>query len=245
MNCAVLTWPMQNGAGHFRPRGFGEQRPAKGIPERHHTAIDIGGLRYGDVVVATEPGVVGSTQGWATGTKALLLHTDTDRTILYGSLQPGSMPAKGTRLARGERLGLLAHYPGPKKKVMLHLEVMEGHRSRNTSWTWGAPQPTHITNPAGYLAAARLTDVFCGTGNEPPPFGPPVLPSPPVVLPPVVLPPVPIPAGLPPLELPPAGPLWIPPVVEYTAPREDTVLGVLVVAALIAGLTYTMARSTR
>ncbi len=163
-----MTWPVQ-GQAPKPVGGFGRPRPARwesmGLPspERRHVGVDIG-APIGSVLVATEPATVHRIQGWTPGTKAILLLTDRNHTILYGPIVPGSWRgyglSRGSRVAAGRAIGRLAPYPGEGSTPQLHFEVYAGPVGSNIEWQWGEIKPDRVLDPAPYLA-----DVAHQVGN--------------------------------------------------------------------------------
>lgn len=133
--------------------------------ERYHVGVDLGG-KVGDLVVATEPGVVVAIQPFTEGTWAVLVETDTGIVVLYGEVAKGSWGklAVGDRVVAGQpiaKIGLMG------AKDMLHIETYIAGTRGNLSWNktkparpkswerWGGPPP-EILDPTRYLLLAAM-----------------------------------------------------------------------------------------
>jgi murein DD-endopeptidase MepM/ murein hydrolase activator NlpD len=142
-------------------RAFGVSRPYSDAYRcnRRHVGVDLK-AREGDVVVATEPGVIVATQGWdGPAAKALLLQTDRGPVVLYGAVAPGSWSefgvGPGIRVQTGQPLGRIGRYP--KGSSMLHFELYEQGTMRNRVWCAGRPLPQGALDPTSYLLMLQET----------------------------------------------------------------------------------------
>lgn len=145
--------------GSFGARRWKKNRDGKIVGKRHHTGVDLGAPE-GAPVVAPESGVVSGHQGWAgPGARALLLHTDTGATLVFGALRGASRAPVGKRVERGGQVGEVGIYPGGD--TMLHLErlvnidgsaVRPRERTRLVkSWEWGHAKPPGILDVGEYV----------------------------------------------------------------------------------------------
>jgi murein DD-endopeptidase MepM/ murein hydrolase activator NlpD len=106
----------------------------------------------GDVLVATEDGVVVGVQGWAgENAKALLFETDSGLVVLYGAVLPGSTAHRGARISEGKPLAKVGVYPGGSS--MLHMELYRPGTRTNAVWDTGTSQPEELLDPTPYLEA--------------------------------------------------------------------------------------------
>lgn len=119
---------------------------------RLHQGIDLYAPQ-GTAVLAAESGVVTAVQGWSgPGTKGLLVYSpNTDITILYGAVAPGSYPNIGTEVKQGEKIATIGVYPAGS--TMLHLEIWPGKLTPpRPRWNPGEDPPSY--DPAEYLTRA-------------------------------------------------------------------------------------------
>lgn len=148
------TWPLPGVKPHFpRPsRQFGASR---GDGTRHHAGVDLS-ARAGDIVVATEAGVVVAHQRFnGPQAHAMLVQTDTGPVVLYGEVYRESMKRIGARVEAGWHIANVGVNPGGSS--MLHLETyIEGTR-RNERWVSGQEPPMSLLDPSGYIRRMRTT----------------------------------------------------------------------------------------
>lgn len=114
-----------------------------------------------------------------TGVKALIMVTDTGRTLQLGGIVPGSATvAAGQRVTAGQPIATIGRYPGVKGKpgpAMLHFQLYgrpltEGEVNKPKKWDINAappadlidgesylkgPPPTLVTRPSGCSARVR------------------------------------------------------------------------------------------
>lgn len=142
-------------------RRFGAQRP----DGRRHAGIDVY-AKDGDVLVASEPGVVTMVRNtFNLGTGILFLATDSGITLAYGEIDPGSWGEfgvkTGSRVARGQRLARVGCMSrddsGDCDSHMLHFETYAGKVTKNTSWYASSGPPAGLLNPTAYLLRARIS----------------------------------------------------------------------------------------
>jgi MYXO-CTERM domain-containing protein len=149
-----LVWPVEGRPATWRRGQLADGRPAGVVPpERHHAGADLT-AKPTDWLVATEPGKLYRSQGWdGAEAKALVVHTDSGRTLIYGNVAPGSWLEAGVdagaRLVAGQRLGRPGRYP--RGNTNLHFEVYAGHLATNLRWWWGTTKPTALLDPDAYL----------------------------------------------------------------------------------------------
>lgn len=205
-DATLPTWPLPTAPKNWKSGSrFGAKRPAKGTQTRYHTGIDLGAAP-GLAVLAPEAGtIVASNTGWeynpATkkGVKAILMTTDSGKTVLMGGIRFGSATVPdGTRVAAGQKIAEVGVYP--KGDSMVHFQLYdrpltEAQVNARKSWKVGDPAPANLIDPAEYLTAARqnprLTavlavpiqeDIEDGEEAEGTPEGDPATPAvPPVV----------------------------------------------------------------
>jgi peptidoglycan hydrolase-like protein with peptidoglycan-binding domain len=159
------AWPVP-GYTKFSKTSFGGDRPSKrpaGVPPtRYHAGVDIKAPR-GTVVVAMEDGTIVAIEGWMSKkgrpertTKALLLQLDSGPVIVYGALIPNSWEAygltKGSRVNRGDPLGLIGTYP--EGDAMLHIEAHEEGTRRSDPWVISQGPPNALLNITPLLELA-------------------------------------------------------------------------------------------
>jgi len=142
-------------------RAFGVSRPYSEAYRcnRRHVGIDLEAQK-GDVVVATEPGLIVATQGWdGPSAKALLLQTDRGPVVLYGAVAPESWTefgvGPGIRVEAGQALARIGRYP--KGSSMLHFELYEQGTVKNRVWCAGRPMPQGALDPTSYLLMLQET----------------------------------------------------------------------------------------
>lgn len=140
-------------------RRFGAPRSSDGA-QRKHAGIDLY-ADVGDIVVATEDGVVTGIRSFFHGTDALYLCTDSGVTVNYGEIAKGSPREFGiserTRVRAGQPLGRVGLMSGGSH--MLHLEIYRGCVDKNTPWWANRAPPQNLLDPTDYLLRARQTPV--------------------------------------------------------------------------------------
>lgn len=184
-NPSKVTWPLPTppaswGAGSK----FAARRPwKKDVPQtRNHTGIDLA-ASPGTPVLAPEAGtIIAPNSGWeynaqtGKGVKALIMQTDSGRTILMGGIRPNSAIVKaGQKVQAGEKLAEIGRYP--LGDSMLHFTLhdallSEAEVNARKSWPVGQLPPANVIDPASYLGAAAnnpkySTVGFVGQGDEP------------------------------------------------------------------------------
>jgi murein DD-endopeptidase MepM/ murein hydrolase activator NlpD len=75
--------------------------------------------------------------------------------LVFGAVAPGSYPAKGTQLKRGELIARIGRYP--KGDTMLHFEVYKVGTTKRVRWPYGQAQPPQLVDPHPYLLATVTT----------------------------------------------------------------------------------------
>lgn len=158
-------------------RDFGAPRkPRKGetVP-RFHTGVDLV-APAGTVVVAAESGTVVAVIGWdGPNTAGLVVRGDSGLILVYGGLDPRSIPAKGARVWKGEPIGTIGTYPNGGQ--MAHIETWWGRTDR-PAWYQGSTWPEGLRDPRQYLLsmseAIIMDPEHVGPGPAPPaPYYPP------------------------------------------------------------------------
>lgn len=173
-------WPVP-GYKNFSLSSFGGDRPFHPPHDRYHAGVDIHCPR-GTPVVAMEDGKIVAIQGWRSKkgrpertTKAILLQLDTGPVIVYGALIPDSWQAfglgVGSRVARGQTLGLVGTYP--EGDEMAHMEARAKGTRVVHAWYIADGVPADLLNITPLLQLARK-----GKGQAPTPPGPSPQPSP-------------------------------------------------------------------
>lgn len=175
------VWPVP-GYTKFSLSSFGGDRPFHPPHTRYHAGVDIHCPR-GTPVVAMEDGKIVAIQGWRSKkgrperlTKAILLELDSGPVIVYGALIPDSWKAYGlgvgSRVARGDTLGLVGTYP--EGDEMAHLEARRKGTRRVHAWYIEDGVPADLLNITPLLQLARK-----GKSQGQPAPGPPE-PAPPM-----------------------------------------------------------------
>jgi len=149
-------WPLPSSPRKWRRTSFGSPRPwGSSSPTGHHKAIDIRAKQNDPVVVPTNGVVVGDT-GWVgPGTRGVLFQSFGGPMLVFGAVAPGSYPAKGTELKRGELVARVGKYPGGS--TMLHFEAYKVGIRKRVRWPYGKPQPPQLVDPHSYLLATVTT----------------------------------------------------------------------------------------
>ena len=126
----------------------------------HHAGMDLY-ADVGDIVVATEPGVVSNIWPFFHGAWSIYVCTDSGLTINYGEVKKNSQKEfgikKGSRVVTGQPIARIGVMSGGSH--MLHFEAYKTCRKGNQRWKVGQdPKPTDLLNPSDYLlrAAQRL-----------------------------------------------------------------------------------------
>ena len=148
----IPLWPLTSAPKKWTGGGsFGASRDGG---SRRHQGIDLY-APFEAPVVALEDGVVTAVQGWSgSGTKGLWVdHPEAGFTALYGAVKPGSYPAVGTKVKRGEQIATIGKYP--KGSTMLHIEAWAlGTVKPRPTWKSGDPPASNI-DITSYLEAAK------------------------------------------------------------------------------------------
>lgn len=156
------AWPVP-GYTKFSASSFGGDRPFHPPHTRYHAGVDIHCPR-GTPVVAMEDGKIAAIQGWRSRkgfpertTKAILLQLDSGPVIVYGALIPDSWKAYGlgigSRVARGDVLGLVGTYPMGDE--MAHLEARRKGTRMVRAWYISDGIPPDLLNITPFLQLAR------------------------------------------------------------------------------------------
>lgn len=153
---ASPLWMLPNSARKWRRTSFGSPRPwGSSSPTGKHKAIDIRANENDPVVVPTDGVIVGDT-GWVgEGTRGVLFQSYGGPMLVFGAVAPGSYPAKGTELKRGELVARIGRYP--KGDSMLHFEVYKVGVRKRVRWPYDQPQPPQLVDPHAYLLATVTT----------------------------------------------------------------------------------------
>lgn len=154
------VWPLALTPMNWTPGGsFGARRPwRKSRPQtRYHVGIDLR-ANLGAKVRAPEAGeVLAGNHGWESPVRAVVIRTDSGRTVLLGGIAAGTGPAKGTRVAAGQIVGEIGAYP--LGDTMLHVTTWSRALTlpevyKRQSWRLGEPQPEALVDPAPLLKSA-------------------------------------------------------------------------------------------
>jgi murein DD-endopeptidase MepM/ murein hydrolase activator NlpD len=124
---------------------------------RKHAGVDLrppSGSIAGAPVAAPFAGVVVEEQGWSgSQARALLIEgSNGEGVVLLGAIQPGSTPAIGTRVRRGEIVATLGRYPAGTS--MLHFEWYNPGQRSNQRWFPATGRPPSLRDPTAKLEAA-------------------------------------------------------------------------------------------
>ncbi len=166
-NPSQPTWPLATMPKAWPPGSkFAARRPwlLKHPQTRYHTGTDLG-AQAGAPVLAPEAGtVIAPESGWefnaktGKGVKALIMLTDSGRTVLLGGIRPGSATVKaGQHVSAGQQLAEVGRYPGGDS--MLHFQIYsrpltEKEVNARKSWALNQSAPPDLVNPEGYLQGA-------------------------------------------------------------------------------------------
>lgn len=176
------TWPLPTPPKSW-PAGsrFAARRPwSKKVPQtRYHTGTDLA-AEAGTPVLAPEAGtIVAPDSGWdydkatGEGVKAVIMVTDSGRTILLGGIVPGSATVTaGQRVSAGEPIAVVGRYPGVKGKpgpAMLHFQLYgrkltEAEVNKRKKWDLDAPAPADILDAESYLKGASANPRYGSVG---------------------------------------------------------------------------------
>lgn len=166
------VWPIALTPMHWKGGGkFGARRPWKPTkPQtRYHVGVDLGAA-LGTPVRAPEAGVVlAGDHGWEAPVRAVVMHSDSGRTILLGGVKAGSGPPKGTRVAAGQIVGEVGAYP--LGDTMCHVTVWSRPLTLSEvyarqSWALGTPKPEALIDPADLLKSAMGPNVPMAVGLD-------------------------------------------------------------------------------
>lgn len=139
---------------------FMAKRPSGSDPqERYHTGLDIEASE-GSVILAPEPcTIVDTDRGWSGTAKAVLVHTDSGFSILFGCTALGSSPPIGTHLTTGQMVGSVGYYTktngvhSPMLHVQTYNELMSPVQVNHAqAWYLGNPVPNGLIDPLEYMA---------------------------------------------------------------------------------------------
>lgn len=167
------TWPLPSAPANWKGGGaFGAKRPWSKPQTRWHTGIDLG-APAGLAVLAPEAGtIVAPNSGWESrvlngkvvGVKALILQTDSGKTLLLGGIRPGSaIVTPGQKVIAGQKVAEVGTYEGGDS--MVHFQMYEGHLTEaqvnaRKSWKLGGAKPDKLLDPTDYLKAAMKNPKF-------------------------------------------------------------------------------------
>ncbi|MCY0994345.1 peptidoglycan DD-metalloendopeptidase family protein [Nannocystis sp. ILAH1] len=157
------VWPVAQTPMYWTAGGkFGAKRPWKGPQTRYHVGIDLrAGL--GTAVRAPEAGIILSgTHGWESTVKAVVMRTDSGRTVLIGGIAAGTGAAKNTLVKAGDTIGKIGAYP--KGDTMAHVTVWDrpltlGQVVARQVWRLGQPKPESLIDPANLLRSGMGQNV--------------------------------------------------------------------------------------
>lgn len=179
-NAAKITWPLATKPRPWGPGAtFGARRPwGKDTPQtRFHAGTDIG-APHGTPVLAPEPGsILEANSGWetkkdGTGVKAIVMVTDSGKTILIGGIIPKSATVKnGARVKAGQEIAVVGSYPGGDS--MAHVQIYDrpltiAELTARKKWPIDKPRPEALIDSAAYLTQAAMNPKFAdGVGLFP------------------------------------------------------------------------------
>lgn len=153
-------WPLPLAPKQWTAGGsFAAKRPSSATFTRHHQGVDLYAPE-GTPVLACEDGVVVADQGWdGPGTRAVLVESvATGVLLLYGAVAPGSYPAKGIKVKRGQQIAKIGVYP--HGSTMLHGEAwVLGVRPPRPQWRKDDPRPPELLDISEYLERAKASYV--------------------------------------------------------------------------------------
>jgi len=182
-NPDAVTWPLPTPPTGW-PSGskFAAKRPWSGKQTRYHTGVDLA-AEAGTPVLAPEAGrIVAPDSGWdfdkktGKGVKALIMSTDSGRTILLGGIRPGSSTLKaGQEVGAGEKVAEVGRYKGGSS--MLHVNLYdkvltEAQVNAQKKWVLDGKKPPNLIDPAPYLEEAAKNPKYVmlaafNQGDEP------------------------------------------------------------------------------
>lgn len=158
-----ITWPLARQPDTWTKGGaFGVKRPWFGPEKRRHTGLDLK-ASAGTPVLATEPGtVVDPDSGWEGDVTAVIVHTDSGKTLLFGGVRRGSaVVVKGQRVDAGQQLAEIGYYPGGGQ--MLHFSGYDGLLSKSelaAQKSWSGVRPANLLDMTQYLEMAMLNPKY-------------------------------------------------------------------------------------
>lgn len=130
---------------------------SRGEGERFHAGVDLY-ANVGDVVLATEPGVIVNAYHFYHGTYCLIEQCDSGLVVLYGELEKNSWRkfkvGRGTRVQKGSRLARVGKMSGGSH--MLHMETYRRGTTSNERVVEPGKGP--ILDPTRYLLLAKATE---------------------------------------------------------------------------------------
>lgn len=166
------AWPVPGIKPRVWTHGGKAFRAQRAGGSRFHVGIDLF-APPGEIVVATEAGVIVRAQHFLGGSWALLLQADSGPVFLFGEVTKGSWnefgivpgrgspPRVGTRVKKGQAIARVALLPGGSS--MLHFEAYSRGSKRNQSWKQSQLPHPSIRNPTHYL---QLGAANLGTSHD-------------------------------------------------------------------------------
>jgi murein DD-endopeptidase MepM/ murein hydrolase activator NlpD len=137
-------------------RAFGADRPAGTSDNlnRVHVGVDLYAAE-GDLIAASEAGVIVNHHNFLPPTQALLVQCDSGLVVNYGEIRDESWREFGldigSRISAGDAIARIGN------TAMLHFEMYTRGTKVTSKWLKGGAAPANLLNPTKYLLALAVT----------------------------------------------------------------------------------------